>query len=181
MLNLCLDECGKSIKIKRDGLYVINLTCQFDQPGQIALFINNTPELSSLTASNGSENFITVHQILNLNKGDCVSVRNYLSAYPLTTSISSVGIIPESKNICLNIWKIAPENKKSALPPKQNKKAWCYFESDSSDSDSSDSDSSDSSRYSKHSHSSKSSDCTFEESSELSESCFTHPEKYSGK
>lgn len=191
VLNICLDQCSKSLKIKRTGMYVVNLTCQFEQPGQIALFINNNPELSSLTSTNTPLNFVTIHQILNLKKGDCLSVRNYLTANPLTTSISTSGIIPESKNVCLNIWKIAPEHKKKAIPPKQNKKAWCYFDSDSDSSDSSDSDSSDcsdsdssdsdSSDCSKSSRKSKSSECDFEESSELSESCFKNPEKYSGK
>ncbi len=187
VLNLRWDECNQCIKIKRDGIYVVNLTCQFEQPGQICLFVNANPELSSLTSTNNPQNFITVHQILNLNKGDCLSVKNYLSPYPLTTSISSAGIIPESKNICLNIWKIAPEHKKCAFPPRQNKSAWCYFDSDSSDSDSSSSDSdsdssdSDSSTSSKSTHKSKSSNCEFEESSELSESCFKNPGKYSGK
>lgn len=184
-LNLRWDECKQCIKIKRDGIYVVNLTCQFEQPGQICLFVNANPELSSLTSSNNPQNFITVHQILNLNKGDCLSVKNYLTPYPLTTSMASSSIIPESKNVCLNIWKIAPEHKKSAFPPKQNKSAWCYFESDSSDSSSSDSNSSDSdsdsSTSSKHTHKSKSSNCEFEESSELSESCFKNPGKYSGK
>ena len=184
VLNLCYDDCNHTIKIKRCGIYVVNLTCQFDQPGQIAIFINDNPDLSSLTASNNSQNFITVHQILCLNKGDKLSVRNYLSPYPLTTSVPSAGIIPESKNVCLNIWKIAPEPEKCALPPKQNKEPWCYFESDHSGSDSSDSESSNSSNCSHKSHksnSSKHSECSYEESSELSESCFINPKKYSGK
>ncbi len=185
VLNLRWDECKQFIKIKRDGIYIVNLTCQFEQPGQICLFVNANPELSSLTSSNNPQNFITVHQILNLNKGDCLTVKNYLSPYPLTTSMASSSIIPESKNVCLNIWKIAPEHKKCAFPPRQNKKPWCYFESDSSDSSSSSSDSSDSdsndSDCSKSTHKSKSSDCEFEESSELSESCFKNPGKYSGK
>jgi hypothetical protein len=141
MLNLCFSSNTDYIKIKRSGIYVINLTCQFNEPGQIALFINSNPELSSLTSTSNSLNCITIHQILNLCKGDKVSVRNYLSSTPLTTIVSSPGSIPDSKNICLNIWKIAPEHKKCAFPPKQNKKAWCYFESES-DSSSSDSDSS---------------------------------------
>lgn len=112
VLNICLDQCSKSLKIKRSGMYVVNLTCQFEQLGQIALFINANPELSSLTSTNTPLNFVTIHQILNLKKGDCLSVRNYLTANPLTTAISTAGIIPESKNVCLNIWKIAPEHKK---------------------------------------------------------------------
>ena len=138
ILNLGYDDCDHSIKIKRSGMYIVNLTCQFEEPGQIAIFINDNPDLISLTASNNPQNFITIHQIVNLNKGDHLSIRNYLSPYPLTTLIPSAGIIPESKNICLNIWKIAPEPEKCALPPKQNKEAWCYFSSNDSSSDSSD-------------------------------------------
>ena len=138
ILNLGYDDCDHSIKIKRSGMYIINLTCQFEQSGQIAIFINDNPDLISLTASNNPQNFITIHQIVNLNKGDHLSIRNYLSPYPLTTLMPSAGIIPESKNICLNIWKIAPEPEKCALPPKQNKDAWCYFSSNDSSSESSD-------------------------------------------
>lgn len=141
VLNLGFSKNTDNITIKRSGIYIINLTCQFNEPGQVALFINSNPELSSLTSTSNSLNFITIHQVLNLIKGDKLSVRNYLSSTPLTTIVTSPGNIPESKNICLNIWKIAPEHKKSALPPKQNKKAWCYFETDSESSDS-DSDSS---------------------------------------
>jgi len=180
VLNLCLEQESNCVRIYRSGIYVINFTIQLDQPGQIAIFVNDNPELSSLTATNNSSSFITIHQILCLNKGDCVSIRNYLTPYPLTTSILSSGIIPESKNVCLNIWKIAPEPEKCAFPPKQNKEPWCYFESDSSSSDSSDSDS-DSSSSSSSSTSSKSkahSDCSYEESSELSKSCFANPGKY---
>ena len=185
VLNLCIEDNSQCIKILRSGLYVINLTCQFEQSGQIALFINDNPELSSLTAFNSPQNCVTIHQILSLCRGDMLSVRNYLSPYPLTTSMSTNGIIPESKNICLNIWKIAPEPEKSALPPKQNNSPWCYFESDSSSSDSSSdselSECSKSSKTSKSSKSSKSSECSYEESSELSPTCFKNPSKYSGK
>ena len=182
ILNLCVEDNSHCIKILRSGMYIVNLTCQFDQPGQLALFVNDNPELSSLTSFNNPQNFVTIHQILSLNKGDILSVRNYLSPYFLTTSISSNGIIPESKNICLNIWKISPEPEKCALPPKQNKDPWCYFESDSSSSDSDsscDSGSSKHSKHSKHSKSSKSSECSYEESSELSPTCFINPSKYS--
>ncbi len=189
VLNLHWEHNSPCIKISRAGMYVINFTCQFEQPGQIAIFVNDNPELSSLTSTNNPGNFMTIHQVLFLEKHDVISIRNYLTPYPLTTSMPSAGIIPESKNVCLNIWKIAPEPEKCALPPKQNKEPWCYFEStdsSSSDSDSSDSDcsitskSSKSSKSSKKSHSScsKKSECSYEESSELSKSCFTNPGKY---
>ncbi len=189
VLNLRWEHNSPCIKISRAGMYVINFTCQFEQPGQIAIFVNDNPELSSLTSTNNPENFITIHQVLFLEKHDVISIRNYLTPYPLTTSMPSAGIIPESKNVCLNIWKIAPEPEKCALPPKQNKEPWCYFESadsSSSDSDSSDSDCSLTSKTSKSSKASKKSqtsrskksECSYEESSELSESCFANPGKY---
>lgn len=173
ILNLCFVDGTSSIKILRSGIYVVNLTCRFEQPGQIALFINDNPELSSLTATNNQFNQITIHQILNLQRCDLLSIRNYLSTNPLTTALPTNGLIPESKNISLNLWKIAPEPDKCALPPKQNKEPWCYFESESSSSDT------DTSSKCSKSKSRSSSECSYEESSELSPTCFNNPSKYS--
>lgn len=173
-LNLYFEEPSSEIEIMREGMYVINVTCQFVQPCQIALFVNDNPNLNTLTSSNNPNNIVTIHQILALKKCDKISLRNYLSVGPIVTSMPVEGLlIPESKNIVLNLWRIAPLPEHCCLP-KQNKEPWCYFDSDSSSDSSSDSDSD---HCKKHEH--KSSSCDIDYSnSDMSTSCFNDPKKY---
>ncbi len=140
VLNIDLSHCKTNIKIERSGVYVINLTAQFNQPAQVALFVNGNPELSTVTSTT-SLNTIVINQLLQLKRCDEISFNNYLSSEPITTYVPNIGLIPDSKNLVLTLWRIAPTPDKCCLPPKPNKEAWCYFSpcSDSSSETSSDS------------------------------------------
>jgi hypothetical protein len=133
-LNIKLRSNGSAIKILREGMYVFNLTAQFDQPCQVALFINDEPELSTVVSSSNPNNFVTMHQVLRLYENDLVSFRNYLSLSDITTSVVSSGLVPCSVNVELSLWRIAPIPEKHCLPPPLNENPWSYTES-SSDSD----------------------------------------------
>ncbi len=130
ILNLDFDDNTPIVRIERSGVYVVNITCQFETPAQVALFINEIPELSSLTSSN----LICIHLVLTLIKGDELSIRNYLTNSNITTALTSNGLIPETKNVVMNIWRIAPVLEKCSYPPKPNKHEWCYFDNSSESS-----------------------------------------------
>jgi hypothetical protein len=137
-LNIKLRSNGSAVKILREGMYVFNLTAQFDQPCQVALFINDEPELSTVVSSSNPNNFVSMHQVLRLYENDIVSFRNYLSLSDITTSVGSSGLVPCSVNVELSLWRIAPIPEKHCLPPPLNENPWCYTESSSSsDSESS--------------------------------------------
>ena len=128
VLNLRLKLDGDKIKVQRSGMYVVNFMGLFDQPTQLALFINDTPLLSTVVSSN-SGNMVTCHQIVHLYCDDVLSLRNYLVPVDVNT-VSASGLIPNSTNLELSLYRIAPIPEKGCLPPNP----------DSSDSDSSSSD-----------------------------------------
>jgi hypothetical protein len=110
ILNIDFQNGSDNIKILNFGIYIINFYGQFTSSCQVALFINESPELSTLTFSNSG--IISIYQILKLKKDDKISIRNYISSSSITTIKYSNGIIPESKNINLNIIQIASCDKK---------------------------------------------------------------------
>ena len=130
VLNIDFDDNTQFIRIERSGIYVINITCHFDSSAQVALFINETPELSSLTSSN----IVCIHLILTLMKNDELSLRNYLTSSNIITALTTNGLIPETKNVVINLWRIAPVLEKCSYPPKPNKHEWCYFNNSSESS-----------------------------------------------
>ena len=137
-LNLKLRSNGNGVKILREGVYVFNLTAQFDQPSQVAFFVNDEADLSTVSASDASSNTITIHHVVKLYENDFVSFKNYLSSTDITTSLPTSGLIPCSVNVDLSLWRIAPIPEKHCLPPPLNENPWCYSDSNSSDSDCSD-------------------------------------------
>jgi hypothetical protein len=133
VLNLKLKSNGKGIKVLREGIYIVHIVAQFNEPSQVALFINNDPELSTVTSSNNVNNTVVIHQLVKLYEDDIVSFKNYLSATDLTTSTPTSSLIPCSVNVELTLWKLAPLPEKHCLPPRLNENPWCYSESDSTD------------------------------------------------
>ena len=134
VLNLKLKSNGNGVKVLREGVYIVHIVAQFNEPSQVALFINDDPELSTVTTSNNVNNTVVIHQLVKLYEDDIVSFKNYLSATDLTTSVSTTGLIPCSVNVELTLWKIAPLPEKHCIPPCLNETPWCYTDSDSSDS-----------------------------------------------
>ena len=111
VLNLNFIDNSPNVHIKKTGIYVVNITCCFDHPGQVIVCINNIPDLSTLTNTNIIEStkihFITIHQILYLQVDDIISIDNYLSSESLITTQMSNSPITNNPNICFKLWKIS--------------------------------------------------------------------------
>jgi len=134
--HLELDESKKNIKILIPGMYLLNLTAQFDQPSQVAFFINDIVDPTTVTASNSGAHIVTVHQLFSFNTNDMISFRNYISNVTLTTSIPASGTIVDSQNIDFTINRIASLPNPDCPTPIPNTTSWCYFHhSDSSDTE----------------------------------------------
>jgi hypothetical protein len=103
---LNIESNNDNIKILISGIYLIHFTAYFEQHSQIAIFINDKLDEFSIVSSNSNNNCITIHHIFNLNKNDIISFRNYGSYGIISTSILG-GLIPQSKNVELTIYKIA--------------------------------------------------------------------------
>ena len=121
-----------------NGVYVFNFTGQFDQPCQIALFVNDEPDLSTVTASNNTSNTIVIHHVVKLYENDFISFKNYLSSTDITTTVPTSGLIPCSVNVDFSLWRISPIPEKHCLPPPLNENPWCYSDESSSESSCSD-------------------------------------------
>jgi hypothetical protein len=98
ILNIEFIKENGYIKILKSGVYIINLSCQFNEDGELIICINNIPDMFSLTKTIMPYKFITIHQVLNLKCDDVLSFHNY-SSYPLTTCV----INNEIDNVCLHI------------------------------------------------------------------------------
>jgi hypothetical protein len=131
VLNILFTPGSTFITVQRSGVYTLNLTAQFDQPCQVAIFVNGVPDLTTVTASNSGAHIVTVHQLFKLMANDKVSFNNYISNVPITTSIPASGSIANSQNIDFTIIRIAPLPEKCCTVPEINSKPWCYYDSDS--------------------------------------------------
>ena len=102
ILNIEFIKENGYIKILKSGVYIVNLSCQFNEDGELLICINNIPDMLSLTKTIMPYKFITIHHVLNLKCDDILSFHNY-SEYPLTTCV----INNEIDNVCLHIWMIS--------------------------------------------------------------------------
>lgn len=67
------------IKIKKSGIYDILIDNITDEPAQYTLFVNDNPDLSAVFGRDSGAAGTLLRQIVKLNKGDKVQVRNYTS------------------------------------------------------------------------------------------------------
>lgn len=81
------------VKVLSTGMYIINMSCQFDEACKIGLFINH---LEDSTYETVQFNNLLVHQIVFISQNDTINFK-YLSDYPNKT-ISS-----ENK---IKLWKL---------------------------------------------------------------------------
>jgi hypothetical protein len=102
---LNIESNNNNIKILISGVYLIHFIAYFDQPCQLAIFINNKLDDTSIIACNTYNNCIAMHHIYKLNENDTLSIKNFVSYGIITTSILG-GLIPQSKNVELSIHKI---------------------------------------------------------------------------
>jgi hypothetical protein len=100
---LNIESNHNNIKILISGIYLVHFIAYFDQPCQLAIFINDKLDETSIIASDN--NCISIHHIYKLNENDTISIKNYVSYGIITTSITG-GLIPQSKNVELSIHKI---------------------------------------------------------------------------
>lgn len=108
VLNLEFTPGTSDIKVLRSGIYILHITCQFDQPAQVAFFVNGMPDLTTVTSSNSGAHIVTVHQLFSLNVNDVVSFRNYISNTTIITSIAASGTVTDSQNVDFTLSRLGP-------------------------------------------------------------------------
>lgn len=88
-------QCTTSMEVKKDGIYDIFADLIVNEPGQLTLFINGTPDMNTTFGRDSGANRLLMRQFIKLSKGDIVEVRNYESlAGSIHTPLNSGGSRP---------------------------------------------------------------------------------------
>jgi hypothetical protein len=88
-------QCTTSMEVKKDGIYDIFADLITNEPSQLTLFVNGTPDLNTIFGRDSGANRVLMRQFVKLCKGDIVEVRNYeSSAGTLHTPLNSGGSRP---------------------------------------------------------------------------------------
>jgi len=97
--------------VQRDGLYYFSYNIIFDQPCQIAIFINGVLDGSTVNGNNSGATITSNTQLINLKAGDIVEMRNWKSNSALTLAFPAAGdqTLPTT-NADFTIFKIAPND-----------------------------------------------------------------------
>jgi hypothetical protein len=109
LVNIVFNPLDNSLTVQRDGLYYFSYTVIFDQPCQIAVFVNNIADPSTTVGNNSGATITVGTQLLRLNAGDKVDVRNWKSNSTLTLAFPAAGDQSLSTtNADFTLFKIAP-------------------------------------------------------------------------
>jgi hypothetical protein len=109
LVNIVFNPLDNSLTVQRDGLYYFSYTVIFDQPCQISVFVNNVVDPSTSVGNNSGATITVGTQLLRLNAGDKVDLRNWKSNSTLTLAFPAAGdqTIPTT-NADFTLFKIAP-------------------------------------------------------------------------
>ena len=81
-----------SLKIYEDGIYDLFADVITSESSQITLFINGTPDLSTVSGRDSGGSRCIMRQFVKLSKGDIIEIRNYESHIgTINTSLNSGG------------------------------------------------------------------------------------------
>lgn len=80
-----------SFTVERDGIYDVFADVITNQPTQLTLFINNTPDNSTIFGRDSGGNRTIMRQIMKLKCGDIISVRNYQSTLGTVVTAQNPG------------------------------------------------------------------------------------------
>lgn len=109
LVNIVYNPLDSSLTVQRDGLYYFSYTVIFDQPCQIAVFVNNVADPSTVVGNNSGATITVGTQLLRLNAGDKVDLRNWKSNSTLTTAFPAAGDQSiATTNADFALFKIAP-------------------------------------------------------------------------
>jgi hypothetical protein len=101
---------GEFIKITQTGMYMVQMDAHFNESCMIIICINDKPELTTISLSTPTNNLhiVIINQVLELNKGDVISFKNYGAYTPISTTDTFYSIldINQFKNVNLNLYKI---------------------------------------------------------------------------
>jgi hypothetical protein len=90
--NVCHKQGVPSFVIEEDGVYDLFADIAFNEPSQLALFINGIPDLTTIAGRDSGASRLLLRQFITLCKGDVITVNSYTpSAVALNTMVNAGG------------------------------------------------------------------------------------------
>jgi hypothetical protein len=112
----------QTVKVLESGIYYMHFDLQGRTPSQFTIYINGLPEQTTITGIDSGSGQVSIRQLLELHKGDILSVKNHSSFLnPVITVMNPGGTIPGINAIFLG-QRFGPIPKKCIKPPMPPKK-----------------------------------------------------------
>jgi hypothetical protein len=109
-----------TFKIEKDGVYDIFTDVITNEPSQLTLFVNGTPDYSTTFGRDSGASRCLMRQFIKLNRGDVLTIRNFEShAGSINTSINSGGNLV-GQNALFMAFLLSPNCEPPMYPPKKN-------------------------------------------------------------
>ena len=94
--------------IQEDGVYDLFIDVSFNEPSQLALFVNGVPNLATVAGRDSGAARLLARQFITLYKGDVITVNSYLpSAVSLNTMVNAGGNLL-GQNAVFMAFKLSP-------------------------------------------------------------------------
>lgn len=105
-----------TVTVLKSGVYNLTFDLQARQPSQFTIYVNNVPNNSTIAGTDSGSGQVSVRQLLELNKGDVLSVKNHSSFLnPVITSMNPGGKKP-GVNTIFTGFRLGPLPKKPCPP-----------------------------------------------------------------
>jgi hypothetical protein len=98
------------VVVRRNGLYYFAWAATFNEPCQLAVFVNGVANLTTVISNNSGATVTAASQMLRLLSGDRVEIRNtgINTITTLNPAVGGTGL--QSQNIDFTLFKIAPNS-----------------------------------------------------------------------
>ncbi len=112
----------REFTIKEDGVYDLFADVSFNEPSQLTLFVNGSPDLNTVSGRDSGAARLLVRQFITLHKGDVITINSYTpSAVSLNTMVNAGGNLL-GQNAVFMAFKLSPICEPVVCPPKPCKK-----------------------------------------------------------
>jgi hypothetical protein len=104
--------------IQEDGVYDLFADCSFNEPAQLTLFVNGSPDLSTTCGRDSGAARLLCRQFITLRKGDVITLNSYTpTAVSLNTMVNAGGNLL-GQNTVFMAFKLSPICEPIVCPPK---------------------------------------------------------------
>jgi hypothetical protein len=106
--NIVHVQGSDTFRIEEDGIYDIFGDVITNEPAQLTIFVNGTPDLSTIAGRDSGAARTLIRQFIELRRGDIVTVRNFEShIFTVNTSVNAGGELV-GQNCQFMLFKLSP-------------------------------------------------------------------------